>query len=166
MKEKKALISLKKIFNVYLFLRDKERQSVSGGGAQPDAGLELRNNEVMTSAEIGCLTDWAIQAPWHHRFQQWCWNTLDIRMQKCKIYPLPHALHRNDHKWVIDLQAKAKTIKPSRRKYRKNSSWPWIMTLDLDGTPKIKNKHELHKKILIHFMQWTLWFTTQTLAQK
>ena len=65
--------------NVYLFLG--ERQSVSGGGAEregdteseagsrlwpvstePDAGLEPSDHELMTWAEVGHLTDWAIQA--------------------------------------------------------------------------------------------------------
>ena len=61
-------------FNVYLFLR--ERQSTSRGGAEregdteseagsrlravstePDTGLEPTNHEIMTWAEVGCLTD-------------------------------------------------------------------------------------------------------------
>ena len=69
------LNSLKKnFFNVYLFLR--ETQSVSGGEAErkgdteseagsrlravstePDAELELTNREIMTLAEVGCLTN-------------------------------------------------------------------------------------------------------------
>ena len=57
----------KNVFNVYLFLRDRERQSTSEGGAErkgdteseagsrlpavstePDAGLELTDSEIMT----------------------------------------------------------------------------------------------------------------------
>ena len=30
---------------------------------EPDAGLELADREIVTWAEVGCLTDWAIQAP-------------------------------------------------------------------------------------------------------
>ena len=30
---------------------------------EPDAGLELRDREIMTWAEVGGLTDWATQAP-------------------------------------------------------------------------------------------------------
>ena len=30
---------------------------------EPDTGLELTNCEIMTGAEVRCLTDWAIQAP-------------------------------------------------------------------------------------------------------
>ena len=30
---------------------------------QPDAGFELTNREIMTWAAVGCLTDWATQAP-------------------------------------------------------------------------------------------------------
>ena len=70
-------------FNVYLFLRDRERESKQGRGGEeregdteseacsrlqavstePDTGLELPNCEVMTWAEVGCVTDWATQVP-------------------------------------------------------------------------------------------------------
>ena len=30
---------------------------------EPYAGLELTDREIMTWAEVGCLTDWATQAP-------------------------------------------------------------------------------------------------------
>ena len=30
---------------------------------EPDTGLELTNRDIMTWAKVGCLTDWAIQAP-------------------------------------------------------------------------------------------------------
>ena len=67
-----------------LFLRERERekQSVSGGGAErggdteseagsrlwavstePDAGLELANCEIVTWAKVGRSTDWATQVP-------------------------------------------------------------------------------------------------------
>ena len=36
--------------------------------AQPDAGLQLRNHEIMTWAEVGCLTDCATQAPLSFHF--------------------------------------------------------------------------------------------------
>ena len=58
-----------------------ERHSVSGGGAErkgdkeseagsrlwadstePDASLVIMNHEIMTWAEVGCLTYWATQA--------------------------------------------------------------------------------------------------------
>ena len=29
---------------------------------EPDAGLELTDREIVTWAEVGCLTDWATQA--------------------------------------------------------------------------------------------------------
>ena len=60
---------------MYLFLRDRARQGTSGGGAErggyteskagfrlravstePDAGLELSDREIMTWAQVGCLT--------------------------------------------------------------------------------------------------------------
>ena len=30
---------------------------------EPDAGLELTSREIMTWAEVGCLTNWATQVP-------------------------------------------------------------------------------------------------------
>ena len=67
---------------MFIYFRDRERQSMNGGGAEregdteseagsrlwavstePDVGLELTNHEIMTWAEVGCLTDWATQAP-------------------------------------------------------------------------------------------------------
>ena len=64
-------------FNVYSFLRDRERQSASGGGAkregdpeseagstsEPNVRFKLTNHEIMTWAEVGCLHDWATQVP-------------------------------------------------------------------------------------------------------
>ena len=65
-----------------MFIWDRERQSMNGGGSEregdtesetgsrlwavsiePDAGFELTDREIMTWAEVGRLTDWATQAP-------------------------------------------------------------------------------------------------------
>ena len=74
---------IKKIFfNIYLLLRDRNRQSMSMGGPEtgrdaeseagsrlgavstgPDVGLELMNREIMTWAEVGHLTNWATPVP-------------------------------------------------------------------------------------------------------
>ena len=75
-------ILFKKIFLMFIYFWEKERQNVSGGGAEwggdreseacsrlravsiePDTGLELTNREIMTGAEVGRSTDWATQAP-------------------------------------------------------------------------------------------------------
>ena len=67
---------------MFIYFWDKAKQSMSGGGAEgegdteseagsglwavstkPDVGLEPTNPEIMTWAEVGCLTDWATQAP-------------------------------------------------------------------------------------------------------
>lgn len=64
-----------------MFTFERERQNVSGGGAErggdseseagsrlwavsteTDAGLELTSHEITTWAEVRCLTDWATQA--------------------------------------------------------------------------------------------------------
>ena len=48
--------------------REGDTESEAGSrlravSTEPDAGLELTNREIMTWAEVGCLTDWATQAP-------------------------------------------------------------------------------------------------------
>ena len=76
---------VKKFFLMFIF--ETERQSMSRGGVErethieseagsrlwavgtePDAGLELTNREIVTRAEVGCLTDWATQGPHHWLF--------------------------------------------------------------------------------------------------
>ena len=68
------------MFTYYFW--ERERQSMSGGGAEregdteseadsrlwtvstePDAGLDPTNHEIMTWAEVGHLTDWATEVP-------------------------------------------------------------------------------------------------------
>ena len=68
---------------MFLYFWDRERQSMSGRGAEregdaeseagsrlwatistePDEGFELVNLEIMTWAEVRCSTDWATQVP-------------------------------------------------------------------------------------------------------
>ena len=67
---------------LHLFLRDRVRQSESGGGAEPegdteseagsrlwavstepDSGLKPTDREIMTWAEVRRSTNWATQAP-------------------------------------------------------------------------------------------------------
>ena len=67
---------------MFIYFWDRERQSMNRGGSdkegdtesetgprlwavstEPDAGLELMDREIMTWAKVGCLTDWATQAP-------------------------------------------------------------------------------------------------------
>ena len=67
---------------MFIFERQRQRQSVSRQGveregdteskagfrpwavsAEPDAGLELTNREIMTRAQVRRLTYWATQAP-------------------------------------------------------------------------------------------------------
>ena len=65
------------LFSVYLFLRDRERQNVSGGGqreretqnpkqapgsslpavsTEPNVGLEPTSHEILTRTQVGCFT--------------------------------------------------------------------------------------------------------------
>ena len=49
-----------------LFLRERGQRINSGlctGSREPDMGLKPTNLKIMTWAEVGCLTDWATQAP-------------------------------------------------------------------------------------------------------
>ena len=63
---------------MFIYFWGRERQSTGGGGAdteseagsrlwdvstEPDVGLELTNREIMTWAEVRCLTNWATQVP-------------------------------------------------------------------------------------------------------
>ena len=75
LEELRSLQNVFKFFNVYSFLRDGERQSVRGEGAEgegdtgseagsrlravstePDAGLEPTNREIVTRAQVGRST--------------------------------------------------------------------------------------------------------------
>ena len=83
-------------FNVYLLLRERDTHthSASEGGTEregdteseagsrlwavstePNVGLELRNREIMTWAEVWRLTDWDTQAPLsfsYSSYVHWC----------------------------------------------------------------------------------------------
>ena len=78
----------KNIFLMFICFWETETQSVSRRGseregdteseagsrlwavsAEPDAGLELTEREIVTWAEVGRLTDWATQAPQCAPFQ-------------------------------------------------------------------------------------------------
>ena len=53
--------------------RDREtgRHRIWAVSTEPDVGLEPMNSEVMTWAEVGCLTDWVTQAPWYDILKYW-----------------------------------------------------------------------------------------------
>ena len=53
--------------------REEDTESETGSklwavSTEPDAGLELMDSEIVTWAKVGCLTDWATQAPQFLRF--------------------------------------------------------------------------------------------------
>ena len=69
-------------FLMFIYFWEREKQSVSAGGAGREedmeseagsrlwavnielyTGLKLSNCEIMTWAEVGCLTNWATQVP-------------------------------------------------------------------------------------------------------
>ena len=85
---------------MFIFLRERERQSMRETGAEregdteseagsrlwaistePNAGLEPMNYEIMTWAEVGRLTDWATQVP-QDKFKQ-----TEIRLHFIYISP-------------------------------------------------------------------------------
>ena len=47
--------------------RERGEQEIQSGlyadSREPDAGLKPTNQEIMTWAEVGCLTNWATQVP-------------------------------------------------------------------------------------------------------
>ena len=84
---------------IYSWERQSDRQSMSRGGAEregdtefeagfrhwavstePEVGLELMNLEIVTWAEVGRLTDWAIQAPPYKVFKRRA-----LSLQNCKF---------------------------------------------------------------------------------
>ena len=84
----------------YLFLRQRERESMNRGGSEkegdtesetgsrlwavspePDAGLELTDREIMTWAEVGRLTDCATQAPRFILMFIYIWERETVREQ-------------------------------------------------------------------------------------
>ena len=80
---KNILNGIKFFLKFYLFLRERERETEPEWGRgrewgdteskagsrlwavsiEPDVGLELTGHKIVTWAEVGCLTDWATQAP-------------------------------------------------------------------------------------------------------
>ena len=91
----------KKLMFIYFWQREREGESISRGGAEregdteseagsrlwpvstePDVGLELTDCEIMTWAKVGCLTDWATQAPLAAYF--FWFSTLNI---SCHSFP-------------------------------------------------------------------------------
>ena len=55
--------------------REGDRESEAGSrhravSTKPNAGLELTSCEIMTWAEVGCLTDWATQVPLRSRISE------------------------------------------------------------------------------------------------
>ena len=64
----------------------RERESEASSrlwtvSTEPDAGLELRNREIMTWAKVGHLTNWATQVPRKLRFNNS--NEKQIKQTKC-----------------------------------------------------------------------------------
>ena len=151
----------KNFFNVYLLLRDRERQSMSMGGAErggdteskagsrlwavstePDTGLELTNRETMTWAEVGCPTDWATQAPQ-------CWfifergrggfrgergrqrETGDPKQSQCHQHH--HELWDHDLSW--NQESRAQPMEPPRRPQRSHflKTDTWICKAEIVG---------------------------------
>ena len=75
----------KNFFNVYLFLRERDKVQSGEGqregdteseassrlwvvSTEPDTGLKPTNQAIMTWAKVGCLTNWTTQAQESRRF--------------------------------------------------------------------------------------------------
>ena len=76
-----------------IFEREKQSGGVGGAGreedteseagfrlwavsTEPDMGFEPTNRDIMTWAEVKCLTYWAIQAPHHVVIMKKKWNEI------------------------------------------------------------------------------------------
>ena len=63
--------------------REGDTESEAGSrlwvvSAEPDVGLKLTSHEIMTWAEVGCLTDWATQAPLPPLFNIYFWESTTL----------------------------------------------------------------------------------------
>ena len=86
---------------MFIILRERQRQSMSKGeeeregetesvagsrlwavSTEPNVGFELTGGEIMAWAKVGCLTDWATQAP---HYQE--------ALKKIQIQALSRVLH-------------------------------------------------------------------------
>ena len=89
-------------FLMFIYFWDRERQSMSGGGAEregdteskagsrlwavstePNVGLKLTDREIMTWAEVRRSTDWATQAPLLGAYWKMTWAKLEVCKGTC-----------------------------------------------------------------------------------
>ena len=110
---------------MFIFERERERQSTSRGGAEreretqnpkqaprsekavrtePDTGLKPANHEIMTWAKVRHLTDWVTQAPLEESFKK-AVNKLYTQIISS---------------WIIDWMGKTKTIRLT------NNMWVYL----------------------------------------
>ena len=88
--------------------QDLKQAPGSDLSAEPNAGLKLRDREIMTWAEVGCLPNWTTQVPLHSflnqgiRFSsfytQKCINICYLKTTK-SVYKLPQSTENRTLVW-------------------------------------------------------------------
>ena len=151
-------------FLVFTYCWERERQSTSRGGAEregdteseagsrlwavstePDAGLEPRNHEIMTWADVRSLTDWATQAPLiatlfintPGQSESWCWGHEALFLLYSKILIGNSKVSHAFILWTTEHQPWQAQCPPFINMYfvfvfvlpppttSQSSSWPW-----------------------------------------
>ena len=126
--------------------KEGDRESEAGSrlwavSREPNTGLELKSHEIMNWAEVGCLTDWATQAPlqfnYSHHAVYYIPRTLLICNWKFApfghIHPFCILLHLTGHLVVFqDSLASLTSLKHQTLNISCNSTLschPWFIFL-------------------------------------
>ena len=79
-------------------------------------------------------------------FNKWYWDSWNSFIQKNKLRPLIHTIHKNELRVDHQPNVRAKFIKILEEKYKGKSSlpwiWPWILRYE---NKSIRNKSKIDK---------------------